>query len=245
MLRRLSFATIVVVAGCACVLAAQQPEGRGAGAQAAGGGRGGGRAAVPQPTLVLKEYFQRGATEPNEHPVAPMNLTNPNLEITVYGRDAKNVMISGAGANPINIWTGLTTEPVAVLLRDKGNYLDLAGLARIRWVTRASGFHVVRPVVKLADGTMLVGDHAESHTTAFLESEFTLFDVRWVKLDPERIVTTGVYGAVGDAAAWVDKPDLTRVDAVGFADLMPGSGHGSGGWVNVTHIEVYGKAVPR
>ena len=33
--------------------------------------------------------------------------------------------------------------------------------------------------------------------------------------------------------------------AHGFADLMPGSGHGSGGWVNVTHIEVYGKAVPR
>ena len=245
MLRPISLAAIVVVAGFACVLAAQQPEGRGAGTQAAGAGRGGGRAAVPQPTLVLKEYFQRGPTEENEHSVAPMNLTNPNLEITVYGKDAKNVMISGAGANPINLWTGLTTDPVAVLLRDKGNYLDLTGLARIRWVTRASGFHVVRPVVKLADGTMLVGDHAESHTTAFLESEFTLLDLRWVKLDPNRIVTTGVYGAAGDAAAWVERPDLTKVDGVGFADLMPGSGHGSGGWVNVTHIEVYGKAVPR
>lgn len=234
-----------VVAGLTGALAAQQPDGRGAGTPAAGGGRGGGRAAVPPPPLVLKEYFQRGPTEENEHSVAPMNLTNPNLEIAVYGTDAKNLMISGAGANPINLWTGLTTAPVAAILRDTRNFIDLSGLARIKWVTRTSAFHVVRPVVKLADGTMLIGDHAESHTAAFLESEFTLVDLRWVKLDPDRIVTVGSYSAVGDAAAWVEKPDLTKVDGVGFADLMPGSGHGSGGWVNVTHIEVYGKAVPR
>ena len=30
--------------------------------------------------------------------------------------------------------------------------VDLSGLARIRWVTRVSGFHVVRPVLRLADG---------------------------------------------------------------------------------------------
>jgi hypothetical protein len=35
------------------------------------------------------------------------------------------------------------------------------------------------------------------------------------------------------------------VDEVGFADLMPGSGHGPGGWVDVASIEVYGKAVKR
>jgi hypothetical protein len=28
----------------------------------------------------------------------------------------------------------------------------------MRWVTRVSGFHVVRPVVKLANGTYLVGE---------------------------------------------------------------------------------------
>ena len=31
----------------------------------------------------------------------------------------------------------------------------------------------------------------------------------------------------------------------GFADLMPGSGHGAGGYVNVGRIEVYGKPVKR
>ena len=43
----------------------------------------------------------------------------------------------------------------------------------------------------------------------------------------------------------VAKPDLTRVDEVGFADLMPGSGHGPGGYANVATFEVYGRPVTR
>ena len=51
-------------------------------------------------------------------------------------------------------------------------------------MTRVSGFHVVRPVVKLADGTWLVGDYGEgapsSNSTLFLESEFAVANVRWL-----------------------------------------------------------------
>ena len=36
-----------------------------------------------------------------------------------------------------------------------------------------------------------------------------------------------------------------KVDEVGFVDLMPGSGHGLGGWINVAGFEVYGKPVKR
>jgi hypothetical protein len=32
---------------------------------------------------------------------------------------------------------------------------------------------------------------------------------------------------------------------VGFADLLQGTGHGWGGFVNVGKIEVYGQPVPR
>ena len=238
-----SFALAAIASGTA---AQQQPaetqaQGRG-GRGAGGGGRG-----VSQPVLLFKEDFRREAGAQGQTPVTPANLVNANLELKVYGPDAKNLTISGAatGTTPINLWTGLTTAPIAVTLRDKSNWLDLSGLARIHWNTRASAFHVVRPVVKLADGTFLVGDHADSSTTTFLDSEFALFGLRWVKLDPERVVTTGVYGPVGDAASWIEKPDLSKVDEVGFVDLMPGTGHGSGGWVNVGHIEVWGKAVPR
>ena len=44
---------------------------------------------------------------------------------------------------------------------------------------------------------------------------------------------------------WVDHPDLSKVDEIGFTDLMAGSGHGPGGWSDVGRIEVYGKPVKR
>jgi len=147
---------------------------------------------------------------------------------------------AGQPTDPPNLWTGVCQTPVAVTLRDKGNYVDLTGLARIRWVTRVSGFHVVRPVVKLADGNWFVGDYAEgapsANSTLFLDSEFAVASVRWLPLDISRVVTTG--------QAWV-QPDLSKVDEIGFADLLPGSGHGWGGFVNVGRVEVYGRAIKR
>ena len=95
-------------------------------------------------------------------------------------------------------------------------------------------------VIKLADGTWLVGDYAEgaasSNSTVFLETEFPIATIRWLNLDISRVVTRGT---------WVEKPDLSRVDEIGFADLTPGSGHGWGGFVNVGRIEVYGRSVKR
>ena len=143
--------------------------------------------------------------------------------------------------DPPNLWTGVCQTPVAATLRDKNNYVDLTGLARINWVTRVSGFHVVRPVVKLADGTWLVGDYGEGAPSTQLDAvprvRVRRRHVRWLTLDISRVVTRG--------QAWVEKPDLARVDEIGFADLLPGSGHGWGGFVNVARIEVFGRAVKR
>ncbi len=148
---------------------------------------------------------------------------------------------AGSPTDPPNLRTGVCQTAVAATLRHKRNFVDLTGLARIRWVTRTSGFHVVRPVVKLADGTWLVGDSADgaqsSNSTLFLESEVAVANVRWLALDIARVVTRG--------QGWVEKPDLTKVDEVGFADLLPGSGHGWGGFINVARVEVYGRPVPR
>ena len=68
--------------------------------------------------------------------------------------------------NPIHLWTGLCTSPCGVTLRDKSSYADLTGLAWIRWVTKMSGFHQVRPVIRLAEGALLAGDHAGGSTVA-------------------------------------------------------------------------------
>ena len=89
---------------------------------------------------------------------------------------------------------------------------------------------------ELADGTWLVGDQTSGSTVGWLENEIAFAGLRWLKLDPEKAVTKG---------NWLERPDLSRVDEVGFVDLMPGSGHGAGGWSDVAQIEVYGVSVRR
>jgi hypothetical protein len=219
-------------------VAAQQP---------APAGRGRGAAATPPP-LFFKESWQIAGPA---HAIAAGEnvLTSTNLELKLYGPSAtasdpdKRIWIS---TPPTNIWTGMTTTPFAATLRDKENYVDLTGMAKVRWITRASGFHAVHPVVKLADGTYLVGEHADANTSGFLETEFMFATQRWMRLDIDRIVTKGTYGPAQDASAWMrEAVDLSKVDEVGFADLIPGSGHGAGGYVNVASFEVYGRPVKR
>ena len=69
--------------------------------------------------------------------------------------------------------------------------IDIAktGKAKIRWYTKTSGFHEVRPVLKLADGTWLIGDHFGANTFDYHESEFYLSEVRWMKLDIPKVQT--------------------------------------------------------
>jgi len=199
-----------ILVGSACAAFAQQKPARAAD----------GHLMHERPPLFLKEAWKQPAT-PGEHPVSQEAVSSPSLELKLYGGSAKEILVSGDSANPgnpLNLWTGVTTTPIAVTLRDKQNFVDLTDLGKIRWVTRTSGFHVVRPVVKLADGTSLVGDAASGTWADFNESE---------------------------KGGWVQKPDLSKVDEIGSADLIPGSGHGAGGWVNVGQVEVYGKPMKR
>jgi hypothetical protein len=204
-------------------------------------------AAVTQPNLELKLYDPRaaGIAQFLKNPPAgsiPRDWGGPScVQLAGYNQNPPpERVVAGQPSDPPNLWTGVCQTAVAVTLRDRTRFVDLRGLARIRWVTRTSGFHVVRPVLKLADGTFLVGDYAEglasANSTLFLESEFALANVRWLSLDIDRVVTRGT---------WVENPDLSRVDEVGFADLMAGSGHGWGGFINVSRFEVYGTPVPR
>jgi hypothetical protein len=203
------------------------------------GGRGAGAARVTRPALFFKEEWKQ-TEKGGEHPIVfDSTLSNPNLELKVYGPSSKELLLTGDAGNelnPIHVWTGMCTTPCAVAFRHKTNYADLTGLARLRWNTKVSGFHQIRPIVKLADGTWLVGDRTDGTVRDWLYSEFSFGDVHWMKLDITRAVTTGTI---------LDKVDLSKVDEIGFVDLMPGSGHGQGGWVDVAQVEVYGGSVPR
>jgi hypothetical protein len=234
-----------------CTAYAQQPAGAGGGTGRGGGGRGGGAGAAGAPAaaggggaarggtgripLFFKEEWKTPAME---QPVTQESVANPNLELKLYGQK-HDVLIAGSSTtetNPPHVWTGTCETACAVALRDKNNFVDLTGLARMKWISKMSGYHEVRPIVKLASGTWLIGDHADNNNVDWLTNEFSFSGMRWLTLDINRVVTTG---------NWVSNPDLTKIDEIGFADLMAGSGHGPGGWADVATIEVYGKTVPR
>ena len=220
----LSFAVIAQPPASAAAARAAEPPGE--------------RPRVARPPLFVKEDWKQ-IPGGGEHPVTPASVTVTNVELKLYGASSKDIQLTGADGdenNPTHVWTGLCTTACGLALRDKTRYVDLTGLARIRWNVKTSGFHEIRPIVKLADGTWLVGDHTDASSLDWLVGELSIASVRWLKLDPERLVTTGNF---------VDKPDLSKVDEVGFVDLMPASGHGPGGWSDVAQIEIYGKPVPR
>jgi hypothetical protein len=225
MRRGLVIAISVVILGGAGVALAQEGRGRGAGP-------------ARRPGLFFREEW--GQTEKGgEHPTGPESVANPNLELKLYGPTGKEVLLTGAKGddnNPIHLWTGMCTSPCAIALRDKNNMADLSGLARIRWVTKMSGLHQVHPIVKLADGTWLVGDKGDGSITDWRTSEINFSDLRWLRLDIDKVVTKGNF---------VPNVDLSKVDEIGYVDLMPGSGHGPGGWSDVGAIEVYANAVKR
>lgn len=225
-----ALAALALLPAMATPVMAQGRGGRGA------GGRGGGPAGRP-PLFFSMTWAQ--SAEGGEHPVSQQSVSNSNLELKLYGATEEEILINGdgsTGANPIHVWNGTCPAGCAVTFRHNQSNVNLSGLARIQWNTKTSGFHKVQPVVKLADGTWLVGDHASGSTADYLVDDFSLSDVRWLTLDIDRVVTTG---------NWVANPDLSNVEEVGFVDLLPGSGHGAGGWIDVAEIEVYGTPVAR
>jgi hypothetical protein len=169
-------------------------------------------------------------------------VENPNLELKMYGPGAGEVMVNRTGsADNLRTftWAGLTEGAWAVLFKERTNYVDLSTPgAKIRWQFLISGFHLLRPVLKLADGTYLVGDQTEEAMEDYAQGEIEIADIRWKILDPVNVFLVR-------GAPWIDNPDLTKVDEIGYTDLSRATGHGSGGLSRVDWFEVYGNSVPR
>ena len=191
-----------------------------------------------RPPLFFREDFNN---EPEETPITQASIANKSLTIALYGPGKDGVAKSKHASpkdDPSYVWLGSCLQLCGFTLRHKDSYVDLTGLAKIRWRTKQTGFHQLRLVFKLADGTLLVSDYFEGGSTDWRETEVAVQDIRWRKLDTK----------VMNDGPWVEKPDLTKVDEIGWTDLAAGSGHGSGGQVGSSRtdwIEVYGLAVKR
>ena len=205
---------------------------------------------APQPPAPPELLFDMTMQNETRLPLGQDSITTPNMDIHLYG-DGKNIIVAvGKGANFPRTFFGLCEKPCGFTLRDRNNYFDLRGRANIRFTTIVSGFHRVRPIIKLADGTLLIGDQAEGSTADYHQYEISFSDCRWLKLDPVRGVTLG--------GTWVETPDLSKVDEVGYFDILPGSGVHSegvpveklpappaGGWIAVSSFELWGKPLKR
>jgi hypothetical protein len=195
-------------------------------------------AMTPRPPLLVSETWRLPPhtgepTDENMRFTADV-VTNPRIDVRLYGRDA-SVIRAAEHEERIDLWNGLTNTPVAITIRDKRNYVDLTDAARLAWIVRTNAIYTLHPVVRLADGTLIVGDRMITTHGEFLRVEIAFSGMRWYGLDPDRVV---VLTEVAD-------PDLSRVDEVGLAMLAPGGGHGIAGSANISTVEIYAHPVPR
>jgi hypothetical protein len=186
-----------------------------------------------RPPLFFHEDFKG---TPAATPIAQDHLSSPNLLLALYGPGRSGMKKSHHDTpadDPYYVWDGTCSGNCAITLRAKGAYADLRGLAKIRWRTKQSGFRRLHLILKTAAGAWLVSDLAEGESTDWRESELSIQDLRWRQLDVKTVVE----------GAWVEHPDLGRVDEIGWTTLMTGGGTPASS--RVDWIDVFAPAVPR
>ncbi len=190
-------------------------------------------AAQDRPSRFWREDWRE---IPPATPLTQDHVANPDLLVSIHGPGRTGVKKSHhdrPADDPYYVWSGTAGGSWAVSLRHRSQWMDLSGQAKIRWRSHQAGFRHLRIVLRLSDGTWLVSDAADGPSTDWRIREFNLRDIRWRRLDIVHVTEQ----------KWLDHPDLSRVDEVGFTDLMPGGQ--SDACSRLDWIEVDGRPVPR
>ena len=189
--------------------------------------------AQERPGLFFREDWKE---TPAALPVTQEHVANPNLMMGLYG-PGKNLIKKShhdtPADDPFYIWSGECDGNWALALRHRTAYADLRGLAKIRWRTKQAGFRQLRMILKLANGTWLISDASDGPSNDWRVREFNISDIRWRKLNIDSVIEQ----------EWVDHPDLSRVDEIGWTDLMRGGS--SIACSRIDWMEVYAKSVAR
>lgn len=186
-----------------------------------------------RPSLFLREDWKE---IPAAIPAAQDHVSNKDLMLKLYGPGADSIKKSHHLVpidDPYYIWSGLCPGNWAVTLKNKTSFVDMGGFAKIIWRSKQVGFRNLHIVLKLADGSWLISDQSDGQSNDWRIHEFNLSDITWYRLD---------IGSVVEGSP-VSDPDLSRVDEIGFTDLMRGGQ--SIACSRLDWIEVYGKAIPR
>jgi hypothetical protein len=193
---------------------------------------------TPRPPLLFSEPWKlpphSGEQTDENMRFTPAVVTNPRIEVKLYGLNA-SVVRAAVHEERIDLWNGMSTSPVAITLKDRRNFVNVTDAARLRWIVRTNAIHLLHPVVRLADGRLIVGDRGITTYGEFLTVEIAFSGMRWYGLDPAKVIVL----------TEVTNPNLSRVDEVGLAMLSPGGGHGIAGSANLSNVELFAYPVPR
>ncbi len=189
--------------------------------------------AQERPTLFFREDWKE---TPPAKPVTQEHVNHPDLLVFRYGPGEAGIKKSHheqPADDPWYIWSGEAPGNWAIALKHKRAWVNLTGLAKVRWRSEQAGFRQLRLIVKQADGRWLVSDESDGPSSDWRIHEFNVADIHWRRLNIHRVVE----------GTWEPNPDLSKIDEVGWTDLMTGGD--SAACSRVDWIEVYGKAVPR
>lgn len=186
-----------------------------------------------RPSLFFREDWKES---PAATPVTREHVVNKDLLLGLYGPGRDSIKKSNHERpvdDPFYIWSGLCQGNWAVTLKNKTSYVDLTDYAKILWRSKQGGLRSLHIVLKLADGTWLVSVQGDSMSTDWRITEFIIKDLKWYSLNIRSVIEK----------IPVLNPDLSKVDEIGFTDLMTGGG--SDACSRLDWIEVYGKSVSR
>lgn len=186
-----------------------------------------------RPSLFFREDWKE---IPVATPVTQAHVANKNLILSLYGPGRDSIRKSHHDSpvdDPYYIWPGLCKGNWAVTLKNNSSYVDLTGFAKIIWRSKQAGLRELHLVIKLADGSWLVSVQGEGKSKDWKLTEFNVSDLSWYSLNIETVIERRP----------VINPDLSKVDEIGFTDLMTGGG--SDACSRLDWIEVYGKSVGR
>ena len=186
-----------------------------------------------RPSLFFREDWKE---IPAATGVTQEHVSNGDLLLNLYGPGCDSIRKSHHDKpvdDPYYIWSGLCQGNWAVSLKSKTSWVDLSSYSKIVWRSKQVGFRELHIILKLSDGTWLVSDKCDEPSKDWRIFEFNLADINWYKLDIKNVIE----------GQPVTNPDLSKVDEIGFTDLMRGGQ--SIACSRLDWIEVYGKPVRR
>ena len=189
--------------------------------------------AQDRPSLFFREDWKEISAAT---PVTQEHVVNKDLILGLYGPGRDSIKKShhvDPADDPYYIWSGLCKGNWVVTLKKTKSYADLSGYAKIIWRSKQAGFRCLHLVIKLADGTWLVSDQCDDRSQDWRIHEFNIMDISWYKLNIKSVIDGNLVSSV----------DLSKVDEIGFTDLMTGGA--SDACSRLDWIEVYGKSIDR